>query len=346
MKQTVLTVTLNAAIDWTVTVPDFAAGQVNRAAGETKGAGGKGINVASILADFGLRVAATGFLGRDNEEPFRQLFASKGIEDRMVRLDGSTRMGIKIVGGPSGGTTDINFPGLAPSHDDLVRLSEVIRQSEATWIVLAGSTPPGVSAEIYRDLSREARSWGRRVALDASGEALRCALEAPRDALPHLIKPNLAELEEWAGSRLTTTSAIVDAANQLVERGVERVAVSLGSEGMILVSRHGAVRAVPPVIEVGSTVGAGDALVAGLVAASIADAAPTESAVLGTAFSVDALTATTGYGLSRQALEKWEGQIAVQSVPLVRGSPKPSIGTNGLPKQREPMLNLSVPKLT
>ncbi|RYG53118.1 hypothetical protein EON80_33040, partial [bacterium] len=215
-----------------------------------------------------------------------------------------------------------NFPGLSPSPADLDALSAAIEQTHASWIVLAGSVPPGVSTEIYRELTRMAKSWGCKVALDASGEALRSSLDAPRDALPHLVKPNLAELEEWLGESLSSPTAILQAANNLLERGIEQVAVSMGGDGVLLVSRQGAVWATPPAIEVGSTVGAGDALVAGLVAASIRGLSQSESAILGTSFSLDALTHNGVYGLSEDPAKNWSGRIAVRPLVSVRGSPK------------------------
>src|SRR5438105_8840919 len=111
----VITITLNPAIDQTLGIPGFAAGAVNRVAWSQQDAGGKGVNVAALLADLGVPVAATGFLGADNPTLFENLFRQKGIEDRFVRVAGATRVGIKIVDDRMAGrTTDVNFPGLEP----------------------------------------------------------------------------------------------------------------------------------------------------------------------------------------------------------------------------------------
>ena len=109
-----LTLTLNPAIDVTVTLEALRPGQVNPALRQERHAAGKGINVASCLADWGAAVTATGLLGADNESIFRALFAEKRIADRCTRIPGETRTNIKLLDRSSGETTDINLPGLAP----------------------------------------------------------------------------------------------------------------------------------------------------------------------------------------------------------------------------------------
>ena len=125
----VVTVTLNPAIDQTLSIPGFAAGQVNRVAGSRSHAGGKGVNVACFLADLGvetgIEVIVTGFLGAGNAGLFVETFAQKGITDRFVRIAGSTRVGIKIVDDRRRQTTDINFPGLTPEGEDIDELLAV-----------------------------------------------------------------------------------------------------------------------------------------------------------------------------------------------------------------------------
>ncbi len=108
----IATVSLNPAIDQTALVPNFTAGAVNRVLREQSDAGGKGVNVASFLAHFGLAVSVTGLLGDANSEPFVRLFREKGIVDRFVRVPGLTRVNVKIVDEAQDRVTDINFPGL------------------------------------------------------------------------------------------------------------------------------------------------------------------------------------------------------------------------------------------
>lgn len=321
MNPQVLTVTLNPAIDWTVAVQNLAVGEVNRAKGDTLRAGGKGINVAAVLADAGVSVAATGFLGRENEAPFQHLFAQRGIGDRMIRLDGATRTGIKVVSEAEHETTDINFPGLALGAGEMAVLKRELESTSASWVVLAGSIPPGVNADVYLSLTHQVKKRGCKVVLDASGQALQKSLDAHANDLPDLIKPNLAELEEWAGTRLETPEAVCEVAQGLVKRGIEQVAVSMGSQGALLVSCQGAVWATPPRIEVGSTVGAGDALVAGLVVGSLRGLSQEETLRLATAFSLGVLTQSQSYSVFEEAITHWRGRIEVRPMNRNRGSP-------------------------
>jgi 1-phosphofructokinase len=285
----VVTVTPNPAIDWTVTVPGFAAGAVNRATEERSSAAGKGVNVAVSLAAYGCRVAATGFLGRDNAAAFEQRFRETGVGDRFVRIAGSTRVGIKIVDPETQQTTDVNFPGARPSQDDVFRLWKELDALAARRpvFVLAGSLPPKMEAGAYGDFVHKLKECGCAVVLDTSGEPLRLAL----DAAPQVVKPNVHELEAITRSRLSSMGEILAAARGLLERGVETAVVSMGAEGALFATADGAVMARPPSVRVHSTVGAGDAMVAGLVAARLAGLALDDTARLATAFSVHHLTA-------------------------------------------------------
>ncbi len=186
-KYQVVTITLNPAIDRTVTIPSFTAGAVNRVESVRSNPGGKGVNVASALADNGHDVAVTGFLGRANAGAFEELFSQKKIADHFVRIGGQTRIGIKITDPVRGETTDINFPGPAPSEADVSMLLSQVAALEAEWFVVAGSLPPGVDPGIYRDLVAQLRGRGSKVLLDASGESLPLALaaQAERDQAEH-----------------------------------------------------------------------------------------------------------------------------------------------------------------
>ncbi|HEX4084839.1 MAG TPA: 1-phosphofructokinase [Chthoniobacteraceae bacterium] len=281
----VATLTLNPAIDRTVTIPRFAAGAVNRVETSHDRAGGKGVNVAAALAREGFHTAATGFLGSDNAAIFEALFEEQKIEDHFIRCPGLTRVGIKIVDPAHKTTTDINFPGLTPSPEELARLRQAISAIQCQWWVLAGSLPPGVPASIYRGVIASLKSRGARVALDASGQALREGIEAA----PHLVKPNVHELRALLGRPLEDTGAIVGAARELIALGIETVVVSMGAEGALFVTADAAILARPPSVEIGSTAGAGDAMVAGCVAARLRSLPLAGCARLATAFSLRTL---------------------------------------------------------
>lgn len=298
----VLTVTLNPAVDQTLTIRDFTPGEVNRVAGVRSKAGGKGVNVAAALAGYGVGVAATGFLGRENAAVFEEFLSERGIADRFVRLDGRTRTGIKINDPEREETTDINFPGLAPGPAQLNALRGELKKFAGRgdlWVVFAGSAPPGVDPGIYRELISLVHERGCKTVLDTSGEPLSLAL----DAAPKIIKPNIHELEHLVGRRLVSHNEVIEAAREAVSCGVELVVVSLGADGAVFASSEEAVAARPPSVSVNSTVGAGDAMVAGVIAAHIEHLPLADCARLATAFSISALTGDRADARSEAAIK-------------------------------------------
>lgn len=284
----IATVTLNPAIDQTVSIPNFQAGSVNRVQDSQSNAGGKGVNVASFLADFGRSVTATGFLGENNTRLFEELFVRKQIEDRFIRIAGSTRIGIKISDEVKQETTDLNFPGQTPTEQDILDLFDMVERltSECGWFVLSGSIPEGVSSTIYRDLVQLIKNKGCSVALDTSGEGFRHALAE----CPDLIKPNNHELEELVGRALKTPEEMIEAAAQFLESGIQCVVISMGAEGAIFLEGRDTIHAIPPQVPVKSTVGAGDAMVSGTVAGKVLNKSLEECARLATAFSLSAVS--------------------------------------------------------
>jgi 1-phosphofructokinase len=284
----VVTVTLNPAIDQTLSIPGFAAGRVNRVAESRSQAGGKGVNVACCLAELGVEAAATGFLGAENADLFESAFASRGIADRFVRIAGRTRVGIKIVDDRTRETTDINFPGLVPTQEELDELFERIASlaEPGGWFVLSGSVPPGVPDGVYAGMIESIHHGGGRVVLDTSGPPLREALAGR----PEVMKPNVDELGELAGQALETPGAVRAAAESLLARGVDLVVVSMGGDGAIFVDGDQALLARPPRVTVRSTVGAGDAMVGGIVYALIHDLPLADAARVATACGACAVT--------------------------------------------------------
>lgn len=308
----IITVTLNPAIDQTLSIPGFAAGEVNRVSESRSDAGGKGVNVASCLADLGLEVVSTGFLGTENAALFESLFERKRIVDRFVRIAGSTRVGLKIVDGQTARTTDINFPGLSPRDQDVAELRERIASlaTPGGWFVLSGSIPPGVPDDIYATLIDAIQAKGARAVLDSSGPALRQALAGG----PDVVKPNLDELSELVGRALDTPGAVLEAARSLLDGGVRRVVVSMGSSGAVFVDGGEALLARPPQVTVRSTVGAGDAMVAGIVAATLDDLPLEEVARTATACGALAVT-RIGAGVDDLAeLESLKSEVEIESL--------------------------------
>lgn len=270
----VVTLTLNPAVDETIVLEALRPGQVHRARAVLRHAGGKGVNVASCLADWGVNgITATGFLGRQNAGVFEALCAEKKMRDAFVRVPGETRTNIKLA--HDGDTTDINLPGLPVTEAALARLRDAISRlvDSESILLLAGSLPPGVPVSIYADFIASLQPSGARILLDTSGAPLTAALAGV--ALPFCIKPNRAELEDFCGRALPTQAELRAAAQNLRARGIALVVVSLGPDGALFVGER-VLHAALPAIRAVTTVGAGDAMVAGIIAA-LADNADLET---------------------------------------------------------------------
>lgn len=287
MTTPIVTVTLNPAIDQTITVERLTLGTVHRARASQKNPGGKGVNVAGCLADWGASVAVTGVLGRDNAAPFEAFFATKGIVDHFVRVPGETRTNIKIADIAAHDTTDINLPGLVVDAAALDALWQTLRDlvTVGTPMVIGGSLPESVDAAVLTRLVVDLVGLGARVVLDTSGAPLRAALALPPQQMPHCVKPNRVELEEWAGRKLVGEADLVAAARGLIAAGLRLVVVSCGAEGALFVDAEQALFASLPAVAALSTVGAGDAMVAGIVAGLADDAGLDHTARLGVAFA-------------------------------------------------------------
>jgi 1-phosphofructokinase len=305
----IATVTLNPAIDQTVSVDNFQAGTVNRTLSTRLDAGGKGVNVASFLADYGLEVAATGFLGEENPELFERHFARKNIEDRFIRVPGETRVNIKIMDERNQETTDLNAPGQAPARDAVDRLSEQVEElaESCEWIVLSGNLPPGLPPNFYADLIQSIKRKNRRIVFDTSGEALLEGLKAG----PCMIKPNISELSQLTGREFGELTEIHSAARSLLNEDVEVVVISMGGDGALFVKESESLFAVPPSVTLKSTVGAGDAMVAGLVAGSVKNLSLADCARLATAFSISAITRIGRDLHTRDEIESYQKQVLI-----------------------------------
>jgi len=265
----ILTVTLNTALDLTYRVPRLDVHGSHQVREVTERPGGKGLNVARVLAALGHATTVTGFAGGRTGAELRALLGEEqGITDALVPIGGSTRRTVGVVDESSGDATQLNEPGphITPAEwaSLLGTYAELLRgdgtaeagNSPVEAVALCGSLPPGVPVGAYAQLIREAHAAGVPVVLDTSGEPLRRGLAAR----PDLVKPNATEL---AG--ITGTTEPLRAARAAQRRGAHSVAASLGSQGMLLVTPDGTWQAGPPRSIAGNPTGAGDSAVAGLL---------------------------------------------------------------------------------
>jgi 1-phosphofructokinase len=311
----IATVTLNPALDQTVRVDHFRPNTVNYAQMMQFDAGGKGINVASFLADVGITSSVTGFLGQDNADSFEKFFISKNLDDQFIRIPGRTRIGVKIVDEANQQTTDINMPGLPPPPGALDTLRMTIERvaTSCDWFVLSGTLPPGVPMTTYATLITQLKRYGKQIVLDTSREALREGVLAG----PTIVKPNVDELRQLTGEPLEDEFALERAARQLLDGGIRLVVISMGERGAMFVDPTTTLIAVPPSVMVKSTVGAGDAMVAGLIAGQVQGFSLFDCASLATAFSLGAIT-STGHNLpAPSVLQAYVHQVSVQTLTHV-----------------------------
>jgi len=208
------------------------------------------------------------------------------VLDGFCRVPGSNRTNIKISDASDGQTTDINLPGIDATPADVDALCKRIESvADVAGVALCGSLPGGLPADTYVHLLARLNQRGVRALLDTSGVPLAQALSAPREALPSAIKPNRHELELWAGAALPTLADVIDAARSIHARGVAQVIVSLGEDGALFVTAAGTWQASLPPVRAASTVGAGDAMVAGVLAGWHAGATTEDTVRLSVAFA-------------------------------------------------------------
>jgi len=304
----ILTLTLNPALDITVSLDSLRAGQVNRSQAQHSHAAGKGLNVAQVLADLGHSVTVGGFLGRDNLQLFEALIQWRGFADCFVRVAGETRSNIKLVEA-NGCVTDVNGQGPevdASSRSALMRkLLQIAPGHDA--VVVAGSLPRGIDPQWFAELLGQLKAQGLKIALDSSGEALRAGLQAA----PWLVKPNTDELAEVLGHSVTGRAEQQQAASQLLASGIEHVVVSQGEHGVSWYRAGAVLHAQPPQVRVASTVGAGDSLVAGMVHGLLQGEAPAQTLRRATAIAAQAVT-QVGFGIrDRVQLEQLQAGVHI-----------------------------------
>lgn len=265
----ITTISLNPSIDRTVNVEKFVSGGLNRVVSAHSVAAGKGINVALTASALGVASECIGFMYREGSKLFEKRLMVGGVEYNFVWCDGSVRTNVKVFDQSTGTITEINESGARVSEDDLKRMTDLValHAENTDYVVLAGSLPPGCPADYYRTLIQTVEGLGCRCVLDADGDRMRYGLEA----CPFMIKPNRYELELMTGEKLNSLKEIRDAAQKYLDMGVSVVTVSLGSEGALITDGDETLYAPKLALDVKSTVGAGDAMVAGLTCGFIGD---------------------------------------------------------------------------
>lgn len=275
------TLTLNPALDKTVVIPHFQTDTVNRIRTLRLDPGGKGINVSKVIRKMGGISLATALLGGSTGRQIQEMLEHEGIEVDVISVPEQTRTNLKIIDPETKTNTDINESGqpLTPEQTEAAFRHFTEQLQEGDLAVLAGSVPAGVPHDIYARYIRVCRDRGVKVFLDADGALFAEGVQAA----PYLIKPNQDELSRFVGTPLTTLEEIRGAADFLLARGITKVVVSMGGRGALYVTRETCLYAPALSVPVGSTVGAGDSVVAALALAEEQRLSPEQTLALATA---------------------------------------------------------------
>jgi tagatose 6-phosphate kinase len=304
----ILTVTLNPALDVTYRVDDVVLGRTHRVRDVTTCAGGKGLNVARVLASAGFPVRATGLLGGRAGEHIRALLHSDGVVGDFVPIAAEARHTIVLVDGHT--PTGFWEPGpvVTPAEwrafiDTFPRLL-----SGARVVVLSGSLPPSVPDDAYATLIAIAHEAGTSVVLDADGEALRLGVRAG----PAVVKPNQSELATVTGRDVTTAGLAVAAARELRRGLPTAVVATLGADGLVSSTRDGDLTARLSTPLTGNTTGAGDACAAALAAGLLKAQEWEEIMSDAVAYSAAAVTAPVAGVVDPRQVQRLRSAVVVE----------------------------------
>lgn len=258
----IYTLTLNPALDYAVSVPNFQVGSVNRTQTENILPGGKGINVSVVLHNLGIESVALGFIAGFTGEEIRRLAEQFGCKTDFIRVkNGLSRINVKLKAETE---SEINGQGPVLQEEDVQTLFDKLDTlQEGDTLLLAGSLSKGMVATVYADICKKLSGRGVRLVVDTTGQQLLSTLEYN----PFLIKPNHIELEEIMGYKLAGEEDLIKGAKKLQRMGAKNVLVSMAGAGALLLTENGdSYRMAAPKGEVVNSVGAGDSMVAGFLA--------------------------------------------------------------------------------
>lgn len=262
MEPKIITVTMNPAIDKTIVIDAFQVGQLNRIKSTREDPGGKGINVSKAIATYGIRQVALGLLAGYNGKKLLNMLNQYHFQHDFTFVSGETRTNLKVLDITTRSITELNETGYLVQADDLndfyIKLEKYLLKSEI--MILSGSLPLSIPDYFYSTCIQMATRFNTRVILDADGAALREGIQAG----PFAIKPNIYELERFTGKVLDTWDKIRIETVHLEKLGIKLIVISMGDQGAVFHYQGKTWHALPLPVEVKSTVGAGDAMVAAL----------------------------------------------------------------------------------
>lgn len=271
----IYTITLNPAIDKTIIIDEVKRNKVNRSLNSREDVGGKGINVSKVLNIFDIGdLCTTGILGSQNAEFFLDYFNKLNIKSDFHIIPGENRMNIKIVEKNFKTVTDINNKGFKVGKNDLEDFLEhfLSMVKEGDLVVLSGSLPEGIENNIYKHIIQELNQKSVKTILDADGAPLLEGIEA----IPYAVKPNIYELKSIMDIDEKNMESILAGGRYLINKGIEKVLISLGDEGAMYITKDNNLISRGIKVDIQSTVGAGDSMIAGMIYALKNDFADAE----------------------------------------------------------------------
>jgi 6-phosphofructokinase 2 len=308
----IATVTLNPSLDRTVTVEELVLDEANRWSSLRRDPGGKGINVSRVIHELGGKTVAYGFMGGMDGETLRHLLRHQGVPFDFTPIKGEIRSNFIIDDLDTCRQTRIDAPGPQIMRHELQKLVQKVRHisPKPDYLVFAGSVPPAVPEDIYRQLIESAKTNGIKTVLDSDNKWLQEGIKAK----PNVIKPNMHEAEELLEIHLRSEAAIIKALMRLIDGGIEIAVISRGKQGLIAANGEQVLKAIPPEVEVCSTVGAGDSTIAGLVL-KLKEGVGLEEACRWATAAGTAATLTPGTELCRREdVEKLLPRIKIKKV--------------------------------
>jgi 1-phosphofructokinase family hexose kinase len=313
----ILTVTLNAAIDRTVAVPNFRLGRRHRAVESRTVAGGKGINVARALSLLGRPVIASGFVGGPSGTRVLEQLQEESVLTDFTRIAAETRINLAVIDPTSGEQTEINERGPAVSPEEVKQLFDRIGYlaGGAKLCVLAGSVPPGAGDDLYARLIDDLSRRGVPVVLDAEGEAMLAGVRAGAS----MVTPNEREAEELVGQEFADRGDLAQGLLELVRLGASEAAITR-PDGCVAAVGEGSSRRLLEVhtesLEPVSTVGSGDAFLAGYVAARYEGRSPEDCLAYGVACGAESTQHFGAGTVDRNQVERLLGEVSVHDLEV------------------------------
>ncbi|MDQ2629571.1 MAG: 1-phosphofructokinase family hexose kinase [Actinomycetota bacterium] len=313
----ILTVTLNAAIDRTVAVPNFRLGRRHRAVESRTVAGGKGVNVARALTLLGRPVIATGFVGGPTGTRVLEQLQEESVLADFTQIAAETRINLAVIDPTSGEQTEINERGPAVSPEEVKQLFDRIAYlaGGAKLCVLAGSVPPGAGDDLYARLVEDLTRRGLPVILDAEGEAMLAGIRAGAS----MVTPNEREAEELVGQEFADKGDLAQGLLELVRLGAAEAAITRPDGCVAAVGENNSRRLLEihtEPLEPVSTVGSGDAFLAGYVAARYDGRSPEECLAYGVACGAESTQHFGAGTVDRNQVERLLGEVSVHDLEV------------------------------